>query len=273
MAEGVDHQAGGIASFDPPGPDPRAASASTGGDGAGGPMKDSAPPGGFQILVVEDEEQVRRFLRNALRLNGYRVAEATTGTEALAIAESRRPDLVILDLGLPDVDGMTIVKSLRGWFSGPIVVVSARYEENDKVRALDAGADDYLTKPFGTSELLARLRVALRHDSQMGKEPDQGVFQTGSLRVDLDRHEVSVRGQSVKLTPLEYRLLNALIRHAGKVVTQRQLLREVWGEAHLEEAHYLRVYMSALRRKLEEDPARPKLLLTEQSVGYRLLAD
>jgi two-component system, OmpR family, KDP operon response regulator KdpE len=179
---------------------------------------------------------------------------------------------VILDLGLPDVDGMTIVRSLRSWFTGPIVVVSARYEENDKVRALDAGADDYLTKPFGTSELLARLRVALRH-GRKGTESDKGVFQAGSLRVDRDRHEVSVRGQTVKLTPLEYRLLNALITHAGKVVTQRQLLREVWGEAHLEEAHYLRVYMSALRRKLEEDPARPKMLLTEQSVGYRLLTD
>ena len=235
-------------------------------------MKDQlgGPPGGFQILVVEDEPQMRRFLRVTLRVNGYRVVEATTATEALAIAESRRPDLVVLDLGLPDLDGVEVVAKLRTWFAGPIVVVSARQQEGDKVRALDAGADDYLTKPFGTSELLARIRVALRHGNRTTGEPAEGVFHSGDLRVDRDRHEVSIRGQAVKLTPLEYRLLYALIRNAGKVVTRTQLLREVWGEAHLEEAHYLRVYMSALRRKLEEDPARPKLLLTEQSVGYRL---
>ena len=235
-------------------------------------MKDQlgGPPGGFQILVVEDEPQMRRFLRVTLRVNGYRVVEATTATEALAIAESRRPDLVVLDLGLPDLDGVEVVAKLRTWFAGPIVVVSARQQEGDKVRALDAGADDYLTKPFGTSELLARIRVALRHGNRTAGEPAEGVFHSGELRVDRDRHEVSIRGQTVKLTPLEYRLLYALIRNAGKVVTRTQLLREVWGEAHLEEAHYLRVYMSALRRKLEEDPARPKLLLTEQSVGYRL---
>jgi two-component system KDP operon response regulator KdpE len=236
-------------------------------------MKDSqsgGPPGGFQILVVEDEPQMRRFLRVTLRVNGYRVVEATTATEALAIAESRRPDLVVLDLGLPDLDGVDVVGKLRTWFAGPIVVVSARQQEGDKVRALDAGADDYLTKPFGTSELLARIRVALRHGNRTAGEPAEGVFTSGDLRVDRDRHEVSVHGRTVKLTPLEYRLLYALIRNAGKVVTRMQLLREVWGEAHTEEAHYLRVYMSALRRKLEDDPARPKLLLTEQSVGYRL---
>jgi two-component system KDP operon response regulator KdpE len=227
----------------------------------------------YHLLVVEDEAQMRRFLRVTLRVNGYRVTEATTATEALAIAETRRPDLVILDLGLPDLDGVTVVGKLRTWFTGPIIVVSARQQEGDKVRALDAGADDYLTKPFGTAELLARIRVALRHGNRIGAEKDQGVFQTGDLRVDRDRHDVSVRGQSVKLTALEYRLLDAMIRHAGRVVTHRQLLREVWGEAHVEEAHYLRVYMSALRRKLEENPARPKLLLTEQSVGYRLRSD
>ncbi|HEX6812389.1 MAG TPA: response regulator [Planctomycetota bacterium] len=233
----------------------------------------SAPPGGYHILVVEDEPQMRRFLRVTLRVNGYRVTEATTATEALAIAETRRPDIVVLDLGLPDLDGVTVVGKLRAWFTSPIIVVSARQQEGDKVRALDAGADDYLTKPFGTAELLARIRVALRHGNRIEKEPEQGVFQTGDLRVDRDRHDVSVRGQSVKLTGLEYRLLDAMIRHAGRVVTHRQLLREVWGEAHVEEAHYLRVYMSALRRKLEENPARPKLLLTEQSVGYRLRSD
>jgi len=237
-------------------------------------VKDTkGPPGGYQVLVVEDEPQVRRFLRVTLRVNGYRVAEATSGVEAMAFAESRRPDLIVLDLGLPDVDGVEVVAKLRAWFAGPIVVVSARHQESEKVRALDAGADDYLTKPFGTSELLARLRVALRHDTRKAGDPEQGVFQAGGLRVDLDRHEVSVKGRAVKLTPLEYRLLTTLIRHAGKVVTSRQLLREVWGEAHLEEAHYLRVYMSVLRRKLEDDPTRPRMLLTEQSVGYRLRVD
>ena len=233
----------------------------------------SAPPGGYQILVVEDDEQMRRFLRVTLRVNNYRVYEATTAAEALAIAQSRRPDLVVLDLGLPDLDGTKLVPQLRAWYKGPIVVVSARHQENDKIQALDAGADDYLTKPFGTGELLARMRAALRTSVRQAQEPDQGVFEAGELRVDRDRHKVAVRGQSVKLTPLEYRLLHTLIKHAGKVVTRQQLLREVWGEAHLDEAHYLRVYMSALRRKLELDPARPKLLLTEQNVGYRLFVD
>jgi two-component system, OmpR family, KDP operon response regulator KdpE len=230
----------------------------------------SGPPGGHQILVVEDEEQMRRFLRVTLTMGGYRVAEATTAAEALAIASGRRPDLVILDLGLPDMDGLQVVTSLRQWFNGPVLVVSARQHEDDKVRALDAGASDYLTKPFGTSELLARIRAALRTQVRAGTEPDAGVFVCGDLRVDRDRYEVSVRGQPIKLTPLEYRLLHTLIKHAGKVVTRRQLLREVWGDAHLEEAHYLRVYMSALRRKLEVNPARPALLVTEQNVGYRL---
>ena len=233
----------------------------------------SAPPGGYQILVVEDDEQMRRFLRVTLRVNNYRVYEATTAAEALAIAQSRRPDLVVLDLGLPDLDGTKLVPQLRAWYKGPIVVVSARHQENDKIQALDAGADDYLTKPFGTGELLARMRAALRTTVRQAQDPNQGVFEAGELRVDRDRHEVAVRGQSVKLTPLEYRLLHTLIKHAGKVVTRQQLLREVWGEAHLDEAHYLRVYMSALRRKLELDPARPKLLLTEQNVGYRLFVD
>jgi two-component system KDP operon response regulator KdpE len=230
----------------------------------------AAPPGGFQILVVEDDEQMRRFLRVTLSVNGYSVTEATTGAEALAFAHSRRPDLVVLDLGLPDLDGVAVLNQLRTWFGSPIVVVSARQQEGDKVKALDAGANDYLTKPFGTGELLARVRAALRQTNRIGLEPDQGVFTAGDLRVDRDRYEVSVRGQPVKLTPLEYRLLHTLIKHANKVVTRRQLLREVWGETHLDEAHYLRVYMSSLRRKLEENPARPKFLVTEQNVGYRL---
>jgi two-component system KDP operon response regulator KdpE len=228
-----------------------------------------APPGGFHVLVVEDDEQMRRFLRVTLAVNGYRVTEATSGGEALAFAQSRRPDLVMLDLGLPDVDGVDVVRELRSWLNCPIVVVSARQQEGDKVSALDAGANDYLTKPFGTSELLARLRAALRPTHRIGTEPDQGLFVAGDLRVDRDRYEVFVRGQQVKLTPLEYRLLHTLIRNAGKVVTRRQLLREVWGETHVEEAHYLRVFMSSLRRKLEDNPARPRFLLTEQNVGYR----
>lgn len=237
-------------------------------------MKDLvAPPGGFQVLVVEDDEQMLRFLRVTLGVNGYRVSEATTGAAALAFAQSRRPDLVILDLGLPDLDGVAVVQKLRTWLNCPIVVVSARQQEGDKVQALDAGANDYLTKPFGTSELLARLRAALRPTHLIGTAPEQGVFVAGDLRVDRDRYEVFVCERPVKLTPLEYRLLHTLVRHAGKVVTRRQLLREVWGETHLEETHYLRVYMSALRRKLEDNPARPRFLVTEQNVGYRLRTD
>ena len=229
---------------------------------------------GPHVLVVEDEEQMRRFLRVTLRVNNYRVTEATTAAEALAMAQEQRPDVVVLDLGLPDGDGMQVVVGLRAWFRGPLLVVSARHQESDKVQALDAGADDYLTKPFGTSELLARLRVAQRHFARTAAgTSEQGVFVAGELRVDRDRHEVSVRGELVKLTPIEYRLLLSLVRNAGRVVTRRQLLREVWGEQHLDEAHYVRVYMSALRRKIEEDPARPKLLRTEQNVGYRLFVE
>jgi two-component system KDP operon response regulator KdpE len=226
--------------------------------------------GGPLVLVVEDDAQMRRFLRVTLRMHQYRVLEATTAQEALVSAAARRPDLVMLDLGLPDADGLGVVAKLRTWYSGPVVVVSARHQEPDKIKALDAGADDYLTKPFGTGELLARLRAALRTHNRTAANVDQGVFVTGTLRVDHDRHEVESRGQPVKLTPLEYRLLQALIRHADKVVTRTQLLREVWGEAHVDEAHYLRVYMSALRHKLEADPARPQMLLTEPNVGYRL---
>lgn len=237
-------------------------------------MNDPSTGTGPHLLVVEDEEAMRRFLRVTLRVNNYRVTEATTAQEALTIAKDRRPDVVLLDLGLPDGDCLQVVVGLRTWFAGPILVVSARHQESDKVQALDAGADDYLTKPFGTSELLARLRVAQRHFARTAAgTTEKGVFVAGVLRVDRDRHEVTVRGEVVKLTPIEYRLLLSLVRNAGRVVTRRQLLREVWGEQHLDEAHYVRVYMSALRRKIEEDPARPKLLRTEQNVGYRLFVD
>ena len=237
-------------------------------------MNDPSTGTGPHLLVVEDEEAMRRFLRVTLRVNNYRVTEATTAQEALTIAKDRRPDVVLLDLGLPDGDCLQVVVGLRTWFAGPILVVSARHQESDKVQALDAGADDYLTKPFGTSELLARLRVAQRHFARTAAgTTEKGVFVAGVLRVDRDRHEVTVRGEVVNLTPIEYRLLLSLVRNAGRVVTRRQLLREVWGEQHLDEAHYVRVYMSALRRKIEEDPARPKLLRTEQNVGYRLFVD
>lgn len=222
------------------------------------------------VLVVEDEPQMRRFLRVTLSAHTYRVLEATAGKEALVAAAARQPDVVILDLGLPDGDGLHVLQNLRTWFSNPVLVVSARHQEQDKVAALDHGADDYLTKPFGTDELLARLRVALRNKNRAAAATDRGTFVAGELRVDLERHEVRVEGRVVKLTPIEFKLLHALIRSAGKVVTQKHLLAEVWGEDRVGEAHYLRVYMSALRRKVEADPARPRWLLTEQSVGYRL---
>jgi two-component system KDP operon response regulator KdpE len=225
------------------------------------------------VLVVEDEQQMRRFLRVTLRVHGYRVLESVTAAEALVGVAARDPDLVLLDLGLPDEDGMSVLQKLRTRFHKPVVVVSARHREDDKVRALDLGADDYLTKPFGTSELLARLRVALRKSNKASASENVGVFVAGDLRVDLERREAEVRGAPVKLTPIEYRLLHALIRSAGSVVTHQKLLAEVWGEERIGEAHYLRVYMSSLRRKIEADPARPQWLLTEQNVGYRLHVD
>jgi len=225
------------------------------------------------VLIVEDEQQMRRFLRVTLRVHGYRVLEAVTAADALVSVAARDPDLVVLDLGLPDADGMSVVQKLRTRSSKPILVVSARHQEEDKVRALDLGADDYLTKPFGTSELLARIRVALRNASRASTANDSGAFVVGDLRIDFVKHEAFARGQRVNLTPIEFRLLHTLARSAGRVVTNRQLLVEVWGEEHAGEAHYVRVYMSALRRKIEADPARPKLLLTEPSVGYRLQVD
>jgi two-component system KDP operon response regulator KdpE len=228
---------------------------------------------GQVILVVEDEPHMRSLLRASLTAHGYRIMEAGSGALALAVVASRPPDLVLLDLGLPDVEGVELVVRLRESLAVPLIVVSARGQEDDKVLALDAGADDYLTKPFSTGELLARIRVGLRHFALRGRQRDEHVFVAGGLRVDHDTREVSVEGKSVHLTPIEYRLLSGLIRDAGRVVTQRQLLREVWGEANIAQAHYLRVYMSALRRKLEADPARPKLLLTDPAVGYRLKTD
>ena len=220
------------------------------------------------ILVIEDEPQMRRFLRAALRANEYRVVEAASAKEGLAQAAGRNPDVVLLDLGLPDGDGIEVAREIRRTSPTPIIVLSARGRDHDKVTALDTGADDYLTKPFGVPELLARIRVALRHSS--GSDENGPTFQFGELRVDLARRQVFRSTEEVHLTPMEYKLLAALIRHSGRVITHRQLLHEVWGANYVDQTQYLRVYMSQLRHKLERDPTRPRLLTTEPAVGYRL---
>ena len=220
------------------------------------------------VLVVEDEPQIRRFLRASLDAEGFAVEEASSGEQGLAMAVNRRAEVVILDLGLPDLDGVEVIRRLRAWSAVPVIVLSARAQEKDKVAALDAGADDYVAKPFGIGELLARLRVALRRAARAGGE--SAVFEAGELRVDLAARRVTRAGEEVHLTPIEYRLLAELVKHAGKVLTQRHLLKEVWGPGYLERPHYLRVHMANLRGKLEADPARPKRLLTETGVGYRL---
>jgi two-component system KDP operon response regulator KdpE len=224
---------------------------------------------GRLVLVVEDEPQVMRFLRATLAAHGYRLAEATTGQQALVEAATRSPDLVLLDLGLPDLDGVEVVRRLREWSATAVIVISARGREDDKVQALDAGADDYLTKPFGVGELLARMRVALRNAARVGVGPEP-VFEVGDLRVDLAARQVFVEGSEVRLTRTQFNLLAALVKHAGKVVTHRELLREVWGPGATAESQYVRVYMGQLRHKLEADPARPRYLVTETGVGYRL---
>ncbi|MFI5371521.1 MAG: response regulator [Candidatus Eisenbacteria bacterium] len=221
------------------------------------------------VLVVDDEPPIRRFLRAALEAQGYRFVEAATGQEALAQAATRAPELVLLDLGLPDLDGFEVVRRLREWSAVPVIVLSARGREDDKIRALDAGADDYVTKPFATGELLARMRVALRHRARAGSE-ETSVVETGDLRIDLGRRQVTVAGAEVRLTPIEYRLLMALARHPGRVLTHESLLREVWGPGYTTQHHYLRVYMAQLRHKLEREPSRPRWLITEPGVGYRL---
>jgi two-component system, OmpR family, KDP operon response regulator KdpE len=222
------------------------------------------------VLIVEDEAPMRRFLSSALLSHGFRVVEAATLGAAERLATEQPPAAILLDLGLPDGDGLTLVRSLRTWSAVPVIVLSARDREDDKVSALDAGADDYLTKPFGTSELLARIRVALRH-ARARRMPDEPVLAVGPIRIDQARHEVTIAGQLIHLTPIEYRLLVLLARHAGKVLTHRQLLQEVWGPRSTHQIHYVRVHMAALRRKVEADPARPRWLITEPGVGYRLL--
>src|SRR6185295_8304292 len=222
------------------------------------------------VLLIEDEPQMRRFLRTTLRAHDYQVVEAATAREGLAQAAGRNPDLILLDLGLPDLDGLEVTRVLRRSARTPIIVISARGQEHDKVAALDLGADDYLIKPFGVPELLARMRVALRHAALPANAPAEPTYEVDDVRVDLVRREVRRGEQQVHLTPTEYKLLASLVRHAGRVVTHRQLLHEVWGANYAEQTHYLRVYMAQLRHKLEHDPTRPRLLATEPGVGYRL---
>ena len=230
-------------------------------------MSDPAPV----ILCIEDDPQIRRFLRAGLGSQGFEFLEAESGQQGISQAAARNPDLIILDLGLPDVEGVEVVRRLREWASLPILVLSARTLEAEKIAALDAGADDYLTKPFGMGELLARIRVALRHAASGA---DGGsVFSVANLKVDLARRQVLLDDRPVHLTPLEYRLLATLVKHAGLVLTHRQLLKEVWGPGHADDSHYLRIYMAQLRHKLEVDPAQPRFLLTEVGVGYRLAVE
>jgi two-component system, OmpR family, KDP operon response regulator KdpE len=229
-------------------------------------MADPAP----LILLVEDEPQMRRFLATTLRANAYQVVEAATAREGLTQVAGRNPDLILLDLGLPDQDGLQVTREIRRSARTPIIVISARGQEQDKVVALDFGADDYLTKPFGVPELLARIRVAIRHAALPPGELLDSVFRAGDLRVDLVRRQVFRQGVEAHLTPTEYKLLASLVRHAGRVMTHRQLLNEVWGANYEDQSHYLRVYMAQLRHKLEQDPARPRLLITEPGVGYRM---
>jgi two-component system KDP operon response regulator KdpE len=224
------------------------------------------------ILVVEDEPEIRRFLRSSLGAEGYRVVEADTGQRGVIDAGTHKPDLAIVDLGLPDLDGVEVIRRIRAWSPIPVIVLSARVREQAKIEALDAGADDYVTKPFGVGELLARVRVALRHAARSAAGGGT-VARFGKVQADLERRLVTRAGQEVHLTPIEFRLLACLAQHFGMVVTHRQLLREVWGPAYVEHTHYLRIYMKQLREKLEDDPVRPLHLITESGVGYRLVGD
>ncbi len=226
-----------------------------------------------KIIVIDDEVQMRRFLKACFDPGETELLEADTAEEGMRLVARSNPDVVLLDLGLPDMDGIDVTRQLREWTQVPIIVLSARGREKDKIEALDAGADDYLTKPFGVGELLARIRVTLRHVNQSkGPDPDP-IFESGDLKVDLSMRRVFVAGQEVHLTPIEFKLLGMLVKHSGMVLTHKQLLTEVWGPAYADETHYLRVYMGQLRHKLESDPARPRHITTEPGVGYRLLSD
>ena len=229
------------------------------------------PEGNHLIQIIDDELPIRRFLRASLAVEGYRVVEAESGESGVKLAAQQPPDLVILDLGLPDLDGQEVLQRLREWLSVPILVLSARDQETQKVRALDEGADDYLTKPFGVGELLARIRTAMRHSRPARTE--SSVLSIGEVRVDLSSRQVLVREERASLTPIEYKLLVTLMKHSGKVLTHRFLLREVWGPHASQETHYLRVFVAGLRRKLGDDPARSRYIATEQGVGYRFAAE
>jgi two-component system, OmpR family, KDP operon response regulator KdpE len=222
----------------------------------------------IKVLVVDDEPQIRRFLRVTLTSHGYSVVEAEGGAEALRLIAGSRPELVVLDLGLPDMDGVEVLRRIREWSNVPVIILSVRDAEREKVEALDLGADDYVTKPFNTGELLARMRAALRH--QLRSQSDDPVFRNGSLLVDLARRLVTVNGIDVRLTPTEYDVLRVLVTHAGRVLTHQYLLREVWGAAYVGQTHYLRVFVGTLRQKIEPDPSRPRIVITEPGVGYRL---
>jgi two-component system, OmpR family, KDP operon response regulator KdpE len=222
------------------------------------------------VLVVEDDRQMRRFLRTTLTALDYRVLEAETAAEGLVAVTTHNPDVILMDLGLPDGDGIDLTRRIRAWNRVPIIVLSARGREEDKVAALDEGADDYLTKPFGVNELLARIRASMRRAAAASAGAPPAVLEIGQLRIDQAKRDVTLDGREIRLTPIEYKLLVYLAGSAGKVLTHRQILTEVWGPPYANETHNLRVFMAALRRKVEEDPARPRLLLTEPGVGYRM---
>lgn len=224
------------------------------------------------VLLIEDETQMRRFLRVTLQSEEYTVLEAETAANGLAQAATRNPDVVFLDLGLPDMDGLEVIEKLREWSAVPIIVISAREQEGDKIKALDRGADDYLTKPFGAGELLARIRVALRHAAPKSQQ-GEAAFVAEDLRIDFLKRQVYCGTREIHLTPIEYRLLTVLVRNAGKVMTHRQILKEVWGPPYVEQTHYLRVYMNQLRKKIEADSTRPRFLLNEPGIGYRFKSD
>ncbi len=225
------------------------------------------------VLVIEDEPPIRRFLRVSLENRNLKTLEAATGEEGLALAASHNPDIILLDLGLPDIDGLVVIERLRQWAVTPIIILSARGKEEDKVKALESGADDYLTKPIGVEELNARIKVALRHANRVAGGPVEPVLRSGSLKVDLEKRQVFVGKKEIHLTPIQYKLLSILARHAGKLVTQAELLREIWGPVGGASSHYLRIYIHQLRHKLEENPANPQFLITETGIGYRLKVD
>ena len=225
------------------------------------------------ILLIEDERQMRRFLRVTLQSEKYGVLEAETANDGLSQAATRNPDIVLLDLGLPDMDGLEVIEKLREWSTVPVIVISAREQEGDKIKALDRGADDYLTKPFGAGELLARIRVALRHAAPQSQDQGEAIFVAEELRIDFLKRQVYCGTREIHLTPIEYRLLTVLVKNAGRVMTHRQILKEVWGPPYIEQTHYLRVFMNQLRKKIEADSARPRFLLNEPGIGYRFKPD